>query len=77
MRILSQTKTAGRESVSKILAIDKLTSAQKDIMKDAVGQGIWEQILEGKPLPSSVIKLIKGKMRYRDLLPMNMWRDED
>lgn len=77
MRLLTQTKTAGKESASKILAIDKLTDNQREMMKDAVGQGLWEQVLEGQPLPESVIKLIKGKLRYHNLLPMKMWWEED
>lgn len=77
MRLHSQTKTAGKESASKILAIEKLTDKQREMMKNAVGQGIWEQILEGKPLTASVIKLIKGKMRYHNLLPITMWWEED
>lgn len=77
MKLLTQTKTAGKESASKILAIDKLTDNQREMMKDAVGQGLWEQVLEGQPLPESVIKLIKGKLRYHNLLPMKIWWDED
>lgn len=70
MRTHSQIKTTGKESVSKVLDINKLTTIQKEIMKKAVGQGLWEQILEGKPMSTSVIKLIEAKMRYRNLLPM-------
>ena len=77
MRLHSQTKTSGKESASKILAIDKLTDNQREMMKEAVGHGLWEQILEGQPLPKSVIKLIKGKLRYHNLFPMKMWWDED
>ena len=77
MKAPSQTKTTGKESVSKILEIGKLTTAQKEIMKKAVGLGLWGQILEAKPMSPSVIKLIKYKMRYRNLLPMKIWREED
>lgn len=77
MRILSQTKTTGKESVSKVLSVDKLTTAQKELMKKAVGQGLWEQILEGKPVSSSVFELIKGKMHNSNLLPMTMWWNEE
>jgi hypothetical protein len=76
MKILSQTKTAGKESASRVLDIDKLYEIQKEIMKKAVGQGLWEQILEGHPMSASTIRLIKGKMRYHNLLPMKMWWDE-
>lgn len=77
MRTLSQTKTTGRESVSDVLDISKLTASQKEMMKKAVGQGLWDQILEGKPMASPVIKLIKAKMLYRNLLAATMWWEED
>ena len=35
MKTLSQTKTTGRESVSDVLDIRKLTAAQKEMMKKA------------------------------------------
>lgn len=75
MRTLTQTKTTVKESASKILVMEKLTDEQKELMKNAVGQGLWEQILEGKPLPASVIELIRAKMRYRGLLPLSKWRE--
>lgn len=46
-------------------------------MKKAVGQGLWDQIVEGKPMASSVIKLIKAKMLYHNLLAATMWWEED
>ena len=77
MRSLSKTKTSGKESASKVLSIDKLTDAQKELMKCTVGLGLWEQILEGQPIPSSVIKLVKGKLEYNNLLPQRLWWKED
>ncbi len=76
MKPLSQTRTTREELGSKILAIDKLTEHQKELMKCAIGQGLWEQILEGKPIPSSVIDLITEKMRYSRLLPKrSCWQE--
>lgn len=77
MRSLSQTKTTGKESASKVLLIDKLTDAQKELMKGALGHGLWDQILEGYPIPPPVIKLIKGKLRHKRLLPERLWWQED
>lgn len=77
MRQILQTKTTEKKSVSKVLTIDKLADTQKELMKCALGQGLWNQILEGRPIPFSVINLIKGKLRHNRLLPERLWWQED
>lgn len=77
MRALLQTKTREKVSVSKVLEIEKLTGAQKEKLRLAVGRGLWEQILKGDPLSVSTVSLIRAKMRSHHLIPEYIWEDED
>lgn len=77
MRQLSQTRTTAEKSGSKSLAIDRLTDTQKETMRRAVGDGLWEEILEGQVLPESTFRLVRQKMHRHGILPMRMWWQED
>ncbi len=77
MRALLQTKTREKESVSKVLDIKKLSDAQKEMLRLAVGRGLWEQILQGHPLSVSTVSLIRAKMRFHNLIPEYIWEGED
>ncbi|MBR6858311.1 MAG: hypothetical protein IKM89_02775 [Bacteroidales bacterium] len=46
-------------------------------MRRAVGDGLWEEILEGRGLPESAFRLVKRKMKCHGILPMRMWWQED
>lgn len=76
MRQLSQTRTAAGESVSRTLRVDRLTDTQREKLKRTVGNGLWEEILEGQDLSESTIGLIKRKMRRHRMLPVRMWWQE-
>lgn len=72
-----QTRTTAGESDSRTLAIDRLTDTQRETMRRAVGDGLWEEILEGRGLPESTFRLVKQKMKCHGILPMRMWWQED
>lgn len=77
MRQHFQTRTTAGESDSRTLAVDRLTESQRETMRRAVGDGLWEEILEGKALPESTFRLIKRKMHRHGILPVRMWWQED
>lgn len=77
MKQLSQTRTTAGESDSRILAVERLTDTQRETMRRAVGDGLWEEILEGRGLPESAFRLVKQKMKCHGILPMRMWWQED
>lgn len=73
MKQLSRTRTTAGESASNALAVDRLTETQCETLRRAVGEGLWEEVLEGRRLPESVFALLKRKMHRHGLLPDRMW----
>lgn len=71
------TRTTAGESVSRTLAVERLTDMQRVTMRRAVGDGLWEEILEGHGLPESTFRLVKQKMKCHGILPIRMWWQED
>lgn len=77
MKQLSRTRTIEEESDSRALALDRLTDAQKETMRLAVGEGLWEEILKRQDLPESVLGLIREKMLRHGILPTRQWWQKD
>lgn len=69
MKDLSGTRRTGSVSASKPLSVDRLTDNQRELMHSTVGEGLWEEILEGPPLAWATFGLIWMKMSHRGLLP--------
>lgn len=71
------TKTHGEKSGFKVLAIIKLTEAQRLLIMHALGTGLWELVAEGQAIPSETKKLIQGKLVFSGLLPdWFRWQDD-
>ncbi len=77
MKRLSRTRTTAGESDSRTLAVERLTDTQRVAMRRTVGDGLWEEIQEGRGLPESTFRLVKLKMKCHGLLPVRMWWQED
>lgn len=69
MKVLSEIRRTGSESASRTLAVDLLTDGQQQLMRSAVGEGLWEEILGGAPLAGATVGLIWMKMNHHGLLP--------